>query len=122
MFKGREELAFYSLVGIGLAVVLWAAGLFGLRAFPLSALLLISAYALDMLLAYMGLAMTGKKDETVYVLHGCGVLAFLMAWASNPGKSVPGSLALPAALMFLAPSGLYLFRKLSKSDLHVQPK
>ncbi len=125
MFKDTGEMTFYVLVGIALSLALWAANLFGLKAYPFAAVLLFLSFILNPFLVYLGQKLVGADagEDLVKIISLCAVVAFIIVWASNLGRNFLGTLAVPAALMFLIPGVLYYVRQvIYRSETDVRPE
>ena len=123
MLNDWDEIAFYIASGAAFSLAFWAFGLFKLHAFPLAAPLMFLCFSLNLLLTHLGENMLGKESggTLVKIVFTCSVAAFFFTWAANLDKNVLGSLALPAAIMFLLPSALYYVRQgVLRSETDVQ--
>ena len=125
MFKDREEMGLYVLSSFALAIAFWGFNIFKLREYPFAALLLFAVFFINPLLVYLGKRMLGPEqgDVPLKAVSLCAVVAFIVVWASNPERDVPGSLALPVLIIFLIPTVLhYLRESISGSESDVQPE
>ncbi|MFH1470392.1 MAG: hypothetical protein ABIF01_01470 [Candidatus Micrarchaeota archaeon] len=122
MFKDTSEMSFYALSGVAFSIGFYAFGLFRLNSYPMAVPLLLSAFALNLLLTHLGRSILGpdSHDLVLKAVFASAVGAFFFSWLGNLGGEILTSIALPVSIMFLLPSVLYYVRQMVMRDEIVQ--
>jgi hypothetical protein len=108
MIKNQDELVFYALAGIVAALAFFAFGLFGLKEQPLGIVLILASFCLNPLIVHFGKEF-GEEEKIISIVAACAMAAFALIWVTD--TRIVGTLAMPAAIMFVLPSAAYYFRK-----------